>query len=391
MIALVMVLYADHAATTPLFPEVLEAMRPWLSGLCGNPSSVHAPGRAARRAVEEARAELAAAVGAQPDEIVLTSGGTEADVLAVAGGARARREEEPARRRVLFPGTEHAAVRESALALGPEGFEPVELPADGFGTVAPRDFGPLHDAALVSAMLANNETGVVFTRLPDLAAAARAAGALVHTDAVQAVGKIPVDVTALGVDLLTFTAHKLGGPKGVGALFIRRGVRVRPIQAGGGQEKGRRGGTEDVSAIAGFAAAVRRAVAGREAEASRLRALRDRFEEELRRLFPGLLVHGEGAERLPTVTSAAFPGVSAEALLQALDLEGVAASAGSACSSGTTKPSRILTAAGLPRETVLATVRFSFGWTTTPGEVDRLLALLPALVGRIRSAEASVT
>lgn len=378
-------LYADHAATTPLFPEVLEAMRPWLTGLCGNPSSIHAAGRAARQAVEEARARVAAAIGARPEEIVFTSGGTESDTLAVVGGARARRQDDETRRRVLFPGTEHAAVREAALSLRAEGFEPVELRVAPSGTVIP-DEVPLEGAALVSTMLANNETGVVFEGLPRLAARARAAGVLVHTDAVQAVGKVPMDVAALGVDLLSFTAHKLGGPKGVGALWVRRGTRLLALQPGGGQEKGRRGGTEAVAEVAGLAAALERAVAAREAEAARLGALRDRFERELSRLVPGLVVHGAEAPRLPGTSSVAFPGVSAETLLVALDLEGVAASSGSACSSGTTKPSRILLAAGVPAPEVLSTVRFSFGWTTTDEEVKRLLELLGPLVARVREA-----
>jgi cysteine desulfurase len=264
----------------------------------------------------------------------------------------------------------------------------VELPCGRDGLVEP-DRVPLEGAALVSAMLANNETGIVFAALPELAARARKAGVLVHTDAVQAVGKLPVDVKVLGIDLLSFTAHKLGGPKGVGALWIRGGVRVRPLQPGGGQERGRRGGTEDVAEIAGFAAAVKRAVGSREGEARRLSSLRDRLEAGLLRLFPGALVHGASAVRLPGTSSVAFPGIPAETLLVALDLEGVAASAGSACSSGTTKPSRILAAAGVPREEILSTVRFSFGWATTEEDVERLLALLPGVLARVQAAAIS--
>lgn len=386
-----MTLYVDHAATTPLFPEVLEAMTPWLTGLCGNPSSVHAPGRAARRAVEDAREEVAGAVGARPEEIVFTSGGTESDTLAVAGGARARREEEPARRRVVFPATEHAAVREAALDLRREGFDVSEAPAGADGLTPLPSFEPLAETALVSAMLVNNETGVVFGGLAELAARARAAGARVHADAVQAVGKVPVDVRELGVDLLTFTAHKLGGPKGVGALYVRKGIRLHALQPGGGQEKGRRGGTEDVAAVVGFAAALRRAAERREAEAQRLGALRERLEAGLARMAPGLLVHGSGALRAPHVSSVAFPGVPAETLLMALDLEGIAASSGSACSSGTTKPSRILLAAGVPPEEVLSTVRFSLGWSTEADDVERLLAVLPPLLSRVRGAVGTVS
>ncbi|MFI5120954.1 MAG: cysteine desulfurase family protein, partial [Thermoanaerobaculia bacterium] len=231
--------YADHHATTPLDPEVLEAMRPWQEGLAANPSSTHAPGRAAREAVDAARAEVARVLGAEPSEIVFTSGGTEADNLAVRGGARAAREADPRRTRVAFTAAEHAAVREAALSLETDGFKPVELSVNARGVPAEGTSGVFDErTAIASAILANNETGAVFDSFAEFAGRARAVGAVVQSDAVQAVGKIPVGVRELGVDLLALTAHKFGGPAGAGALFVRRGVRVQPLAAGGGQERG---------------------------------------------------------------------------------------------------------------------------------------------------------
>ncbi len=382
-------LYADHHATTPVAPEVLEAMAPWLA-FAANASSVHSAGRAARNAVEEARSEVARAIGASPAEIVFTSGGTEADNLAVRGGALAARESDPERRRVLVTQAEHPAVREAARSLLPLGFEALELPVDSSGLPRPGEFedacGP--GTALVSAILANNETGVVNTRLPALAETARSAGALAHTDAVQAVGKLPVDVGALGVDLLSLTGHKFGGPKGAGALFVRRGVRVVPQESGGGQEKGRRAGTENVAALVGLGVAARLATGRLDAEATRLGALRDRFEAGLRAAIPGISVNGTGpgTVRLPTVTSAVLPRVDGEILLAALDLEGIAASSGSACAAGTTKPSAVLLATGLSAGEVRSTLRFSFGRTTREEDVGRLLEAVPRLWARAAAA-----
>ena len=381
--------YADHHATTPLVPEVFEAMRPWLEGISANPSSTHGPGRAAREAVETARAEVAVALGAEPSEIVFTSGGTEADNLAVRGGARAAREADPARTRVLFTAAEHAAVREAALSLRADGFEPVELPVDARGVPAkaalPGAEGPgTKAAALVSVILANNETGAVFDTLSGFVTEARALGAVVHTDAVQAVGKIPVNARALGVDLLALTAHKFGGPKGAGALFVRKGVRLQPLAAGGGQERGRRGGTENVAAIVGLGAAIRLGSARLSAEASRLAGLRDRLEAGLLFRVPGARIHAASGSRLPTATSVVFPGTEAETLVAALDLEGIAVSAGSACHAGTTSPSRVLLALGLSPAEARATLRFSFGRGSCEEDVDRLLEAVPRVVARAR-------
>lgn len=362
-------------------------MLPWLTGLTANPSSTHGPGRAAREAVEAARVDVAEALGAEPREIVFTSGGTEADNLAVRGGARAAREANPARSRVFFTAAEHAAVREAALALRAEGFEPVELPVDARGVPEAGGSAALdRSAALVSAILANSETGAVFDSLASFAARAGMAGAVVHTDAVQAVGKIPVNVRALGVDLLALTAHKFGGPKGVGALFVRKGIRIEPLAAGGGQERGRRSGTENVPAIVGFGAAIRLASARLLSEAVRLAGLRERFEAGLLARIPDARIHAVSGPRLPTATSALFPGTEAETLVAALDLEGIAASAGSACHAGTTSPSRVLLALGLTPAEARATLRFSFGRTSREDDVDRLLEVVPRTVERVRAA-----
>jgi cysteine desulfurase len=382
--------YADHHATTPLRPEALEAMLPWLGSLAANPSSIHSPGRAARRAVESAREAVAASLGASPDEIVFTSGGTESDTLAVRGAALAVRDREPGRDRVVFSAAEHAAVYEAARALAADGFEPVELPVDGAGLPCEEGLASALGArtALVSLILAGNETGIVNVRIPQAARVARAAGAVVHTDAVQAVGKIPVRPAALGVDLLSFTGHKFGGPKGAGGLWVRKGVRLRPLFRGGGQERGFRGGTENVPAIVGLGAALTAAVAGMEGEARRLGTLRDLFEAGLLARVPGVRINGVEEvprERLPAATSVTFSGADGESLLAALDLEGVAASSGSACASGTPSPSRVLLASGMPAAEVRATLRFSFGWTSSEADVTRLLAILPELVARARA------
>ncbi len=382
--------YADHHATTPLRPEALEAMLPWLTALAANPSSIHAPGRAAREAVESAREAVASALGVLPDEIVFTSGGTESDALAVRGAALAAREREPGRSRVVFSAAEHPAVREAGLSLAGDGLEPVEVPVDGTGLPDEDGLASAIGAktAVVSLILASNETGAVNVRMPDAARIAHAAGAVVHTDAVQAVGKIPVRPGALGVDLLSFTGHKFGGPKGAGGLWARKGVRLRPLFRGGGQERGRRGGTENVPAIVGLGAALTAAVARMDVEALRLAALRDAFEAEVLVRVPGARINGAGAaggERLPTASSVTFPGADGETLLAALDLEGVAASSGSACASGTPSPSRVLLACGLPVAEVRATLRFSFGWTSSEADVATLLEILPGLVARARA------
>ncbi len=384
-------LYADHHATTPLAPEALDAMLPWLRSLAANPSSVHRPGREARRAVEEARESVARAIGASPAEIVFTSGGTESNALAVRGGAGAARGADPRRSVVACTAAEHPAVHEAVAALGREGFAVRQIPVNGDGLPGTEMGGLLGpETALVAAILANNETGALFEELPEASRRAQEAGVVFHTDAVQAVGKIPVDAMALGVDLLSLAGHKFGGPKGAGALFVRRGVAVFPLQPGGGQEKARRGGTENVPAIVGLGAAIRVATGRLAAEGERLAALRDRFERELRTRLPGVRFHASGAGRLPTVSSVLIPEADAESLVVALDLEGIAVSAGSACHAGTTKPSRVLLALGLAPADARATLRVALGRTTTDEAGDRLLEAVPRLArqtgGEVRRA-----
>jgi len=383
--------YADHHATSPLSPEALEAMRPWLAGLSGNPSATHALGRAARRAIEEARAEVAKALGASPSEIVFTSGGTESDNLAVRGAALAAREKTPGRTRLLVTAAEHDAVREAVRALAPLGFSMTELPVDADGLPRADEAERTLDetVAVVSAILANNETGAVNDHLPELAALGRSAGAIFHTDAVQAVGKIPVDVGGLGADLLSLTAHKFGGPAGVGALWVRPGVRLVPLCAGGGQERGRRAGTENVAAIVGLAAALKTAVGRMESEGRRLSCLRDRLEAGLAIELPKARFNATAdpsTRRLPTCSSVALPGTDGEMLVLALDLEGICVSTGSACHAGTSKPSRVLLACGLSPEAARCTLRFSFGWTTREADIDRLLEAVPRLARQVRGA-----
>jgi cysteine desulfurase len=324
---------------------------------------------------------VARAIGAAPADVVFTSGATEAAALAVRGALAAA---PSGRRRLVVTAVEHPCVLSLARALARDGTPLTVVPVDGRGEVDPAAFraalGP--DVALACAMRANNETGVLLD-VPALAAAAREAGALFLCDAVQAVGKIALDVRTLGADLLLLTGQKLGGPRGAGALFIAPGTRLTPL-FGGEQERGRRAGTENLPGVAGLGAAIEAAMAGREAEAARLGALRDRLEAGLLAAVPRTRVNGAGAPRLPGTSSLVFEGCDGEALLMALDLEGVCASAGSACHSGSTKPSGVLLAMGLSDADARATIRFSLGWTTAEGDVSTALRVVPPLVERVR-------
>jgi cysteine desulfurase len=324
---------------------------------------------------------VARAIGAAPADVVFTSGATEAAALAVRGALAAA---PSGRRRLVVTAVEHPCVLSLARALARDGTPLTVVPVDGRGEVDPAAFraalGP--DVALACAMRANNETGVLLD-VPALAAAAREAGALFLCDAVQAVGKIALDVRTLGADLLLLTGQKLGGSRGAGALFIAPGTRLTPL-FGGEQERGRRAGTENLPGVAGLGAAIEAAMAGREAEAARLGALRDRLEAGLLAAVPRTRVNGAGAPRLPGTSSLVFEGCDGEALLMALDLEGVCASAGSACHSGSTKPSGVLLAMGLSDADARATIRFSLGWTTAEGDVSTALRVVPPLVERVR-------
>ncbi len=375
--------YLDHNATSPVVSAAREAMVRALDEAFGNPSSLHGPGQRARRIVDDARAEVAVLIGAEPNQVVFTSGGTEADNLALRGALEAAA---PPRRRLVVGAVEHEAVLNTARALERAGWPVTVVPVTAEGVVTPEGLSA-HlgaDVALVSIMLANNETGVL-QPVASLAALAHEAGALFHTDAVQAVGKVDVDVAALGVDLLSLTAHKFGGPKGAGALWIRPGVPMAPVLTGGRQERNRRSGTENVPAIAGFGAAASQVAAGVGGPAA-VRARRDRLERELLAAVPGAVVNGGGAPRVPNTTNVSFPGVEAESLLIALDLEGIAVSTGSACSSGTIEPSHVLRAMGLPASRAQSAVRFSLAAGTRDEEIDRVLEVLPNVVARLRRA-----
>ena len=375
-------IYLDHNAITPMRPEAVEAVERSLQ-VFGNPSSVHAAGRAARDLLDASRDKVARALGAAPSEIVFASGATEAATMAIRGALAAS---PPDRQALTVTAVEHPCVLDLATALARAGTPVQVVPVDRQGLP---DLEVLHavvgpETALVCGMLANNETGVLLP-VREMAAAAHRAGALFFCDAVQAVGKIDVDVRTLGADLLALTGQKLGGPRGAGALWIRGGVRLLPI-FGGHQERGRRAGTENLPAIAGLAAAVEAALARRPEEEKRLRALRDRLEAGLLAAVPHTHVNGALAERLPGTLSVTFAGADGEALLMALDLEGICASAGAACTSGSTRPSHVLSAMGLTVAEARGTLRLSLGWSTTQAEIEEALAKIPPLVERVRSA-----
>lgn len=378
-----MPVYLDNNATTHLDPRVLDAMQPYLSGPYGNPSSLHRYGRAARDAVEAARAQVAALVGAQPAEVTWTSGGTEADNFAIKGAAASA----PTVTRILYGATEHPAVLETAEALRAQGW-PVQVIAvrdDGRIDRAALDAqlarGPLRLAAL---MLANNETGV----LQDVAAVApaiHAQGGWLLVDAVQAAGKLALDFTALQADLMTLSAHKLHGPRGIGALLRRADVELTPLLHGGGQEHGLRGGTENLAAIVGFGAAAELAQQELDARIAHMLGLRQRLEQGLHAL-PGVRIFAEAAPRLPNTVQFALPGYEGEALLMALDRQGIAVSSGSACHSGRGEPSHVLLGMGIARDVAYGAVRASLSKDNTGADVDRLLAVLATLLDAVRAA-----
>jgi cysteine desulfurase len=383
--------YLDHAATTPLRDEVLEAMLPYLRDHFGNPSSVYGVGRAAKKGLEEAREQVAAAIGAQPSEIIFTGGGTEADNLALKGAAlRARSRGN----HVITTAIEHHAVLHSAEWLERQGFRVTFLPVDADGVVSlealESALGP--ETILVSIMLANNEVGTIQSVGEATRLVKERSRALVHTDAVQGLGKIPLDVEELGVDLASFAAHKLGGPKGVGALFLRRKTPLESIQHGGGQERDLRSGTPNVAGRVGMGAAARIAVAELPTEAPRLARLRRRLEDGVRSRIENVRMNAVGAPRLPGVLNCCIEGLEGESLLLMLDARGVAASSGSACTSGSLAPSHVLLAMGVPPELAHGSLRLSLGPGSTDDDVDYVLEVLPPIVERLRSiAPASMT
>jgi cysteine desulfurase len=374
-------IYLDHAATTPARPEVVAAMQPLLDGY--NPSSLHAEGRAARAALDAARETVAALLGAAPREIVFTGGGSESDVLAIVGAARAQADRG---RHVVTTAIEHPAVLHAVDILERAGWRVARLPVDRCGLIDPDAFAAAltPQTTVASVMLANNEIGVI-EPVPTLAAIARERGVVFHTDAVQAAGWLPLSIDALGVDLLSLSAHKLHGPKGVGMLYVRRGTPLEPLIVGGNQEHALRAGTENVAGIAGFATALALAQHECSETAPRIAALRDRLQAGIVAAIPDVIVNGDGAPRLPGTLSVAFGGVTSDALLMRLDLEGIAASAGSACAAGSLEPSHVSAALGLDAAHRLGVIRFSLGRATAPAEVDEVLERLPALIAGVRT------
>ncbi len=385
--------YLDHAATTPMSPAAVDVYTRALART-GNASSLHTSGRDARRAVEESREAIASALGARPSDVVFTAGGTEADNLAIKGTFWARRSADPARRRILVSAVEHHAVLDPAFWMAEHsGAEIVLLPVDADGRLdveALRAELAAHAAeiAVVSVMWANNEVGTL-QPVDEVVQAARPYGIPVHTDAVQAVGQVPVDFGTSGVDAMTVTAHKIGGPVGVGALLASRRLALTPVVHGGGQERGVRSGTVDTAAVQAFATAVTEAVADQEHEARRLTALRDRLVAGVRAGVPDATLRGPALDsglRLPANAHFTFPGCEGDSLLYLLDSAGVEASTGSACQAGVPQPSHVLLATGVPEDDARGALRFSLGATTTDTDIDRLLTVLPDVVDRARAA-----
>jgi cysteine desulfurase len=375
--------YFDYNATTPLAPEVIEETARVSRDVFGNASSVHHFGQQAKAVVDQARSAVAALINADPSEIVFTSGGTESDNFAIRGAAEAL--EPTGRRHLVTSAIEHEAVLNTFRALARRGVRTTTVAADHTGIVSPDRVreAVASGTALVSVMHANNEIGTV-QPIAAIAAIAHEAGALMHTDAVQSAGKIPIDVRALGVDLLSISAHKFNGPKGVGALFVKRGTRILPTMTGGKHERNRRAGTENVASIAGIGVAARLASGKLEREMARVGALRDRLEAGILAGVPGTAVNGAREPRVPNTTNISFDRVEAESLLIALDLEGIAVSTGSACSSGTLEPSHVLKAMGLSSHRTQNSLRFSLGMFSTDAEVDQVVAVLPRLVEKLR-------
>jgi cysteine desulfurase len=377
-------IYLDHNATTPPAEAVVDAMSRALREIAGNASSVHSFGQQAKSAIDEARASLAALLGGDGSEVIFTGSGTEADNLALRGAAEAL--EATGRREIVVSAIEHEAVLNTARALARRGWTMTTLPVNASGIVSPdaaRD-AVSDRTAIVSVMHANNEVGTV-QPVAEIAGIAHERGALMHTDAVQSAGKIPLAVRTLGVDLLSISAHKFYGPKGVGALWVRRGVRLTQQITGGRQERNRRAGTENVPGIIGLGVAARLATEALGSSAARVAALRDRLETGILRDVPHAALNGAREPRVPNTTNISFDRVEAESLLIALDLEGIAVSTGSACSSGTLEPSHVLKAMGLGSSRAQSSLRFSLGSATTETDIDRVVAVLPGLAQKLRA------
>lgn len=375
-------IYLDYAATTPVLPEVADAMRPYMTEIFGNPSSVHSYGQEAKHALDESRDTVARIIGADASEVYFTSGGTESDNLALIGVAKASKKGN----HIITTAIEHHAVLETCEYLSTAGFEVTILPVDGDGLVAPADVDKAitDQTILVSVMHANNEIGTI-EPLEEISKVTRERGVLLHTDAVQTVGAIPVNVDDLGVDLLTLTAHKFYGPKGIGALYVRKGTRIAPLIHGGSQERQRRAGTENVPGIVGLAKALEISQAGLEARAAAIADLRDYFSRGLVERIPDLRLNGHPTQRLPNNLNVAVQYIEGEGMLLGLDMVGVAVSSGSACASGSLEPSHVLRAIGLPFDIAHGSVRFSLGRFTTKDDLDFVLEHFPPIVERLRS------
>ncbi|MGQ9712251.1 MAG: cysteine desulfurase NifS [Desulfotomaculales bacterium] len=375
-------IYLDQAATTPAHLEVAEAMLRYLTGAFGNPSTAYSFGQEAKRALDEAREKVAALIGAAPKEVFFTSGGTESDNWALRGAAYA-----PAQngRHIITSSIEHHAILDVCRLLEEDGFRITYLPVDGHGLVDPDERRAITpETILISVMHANNEVATI-EPVAEIAGVTREAGVCFHTDAVQTVGHLPVDVNELGVDLLSIAAHKLYGPKGMGALYIRNGTRMAPLMVGGAQERGMRAGTENVAGIVGFGKAAE--IAGRETPAAipRLRHLRDRLIEGLTQNIPGVRLNGHPERRLPENVNVSVKGVEGEAVVMALDQEGIAVSTGSACGTGAAEPSHVILALGVFPEQARGAVRLTLGRHTTAEDIERVLEVFPRIIGRLRT------
>ena len=376
-------IYLDYAATTPVHPEVVKAMLPYFSEVFGNPSAIYSCGQEAAAALEEARVKVAGLIGSRSEEIVFTSGGTEADNMALIGVANAMHSRG---NHIITTAIEHHAIIEAARFLEKNGFELTYLGVDDQGIVDPDEVrrAITDKTILVSVMLANNELGTI-QPLAEISRATRQAGVYLHTDAVQAVGRIPVNVDELGVDLLSMSAHKLYGPKGAGALYIRKGVRMEPITHGGGQERTRRSGTQNVAGIVGLSRAVELAGQEMAAEAERLTPLRDRLIQGILEGIDHSYLNGHAVKRLPNNANLSFDFVEGESMCLNLDLKGICVSTGSACSSSNLEPSHVLLAMGVTSQLAHGSLRFTLGKWTEPADIDRVLEALPPIVAKLRA------
>lgn len=376
------IIYADNAATTKISEKALAAMLPWYTENFGNPSSIYGRARTARRGIEAARETVAKALGAaKPNEIYFTSGGTESDDWAIKGAAALQ----TTKKHIVISGIEHHAISETAHSLERFGFEVTELPVDSCGLVSVESLEKAMrpDTFLVSIMLANNEIGTI-QPIKELCAVAKAHGALFHTDAVQAVGHVPIDVKAMHIDLLSLSGHKFHGPRGTGAMYIRKGIPPMNLMEGGGQERGRRPGTENLPAIVGMAEALDEAILGMEFNAKKVTAMRDKLIAGLSRI-PHSVLNGDPVNRLPGNVSFCFEGIEGEALLLMLDANGISASSGSACTSGSLDPSHVLLAIGRPHEIAHGSLRLSLSEENTDEEMDHILAVVPDVVEYLRN------